>query len=145
VNICYETVLPQLIRQQFVHAIERTSAAPDVMVNLTNDAWYWGSSELDMHLASGVFRTIETRTPLVITANRGLTAYVDFLGRVVEMTERDKPAFLIAEVTLPARRGPYPTAFVAFGDWFALACAVGCVIIVAAGWRYGRARVVQRE
>jgi apolipoprotein N-acyltransferase len=74
-----------------------------------------------------------------------LTAYVDFLGRVVEMTERDKPAFLIAEVTLPARRGLYPTAFVAFGDWFALLCAVSCAIIAVVGWRYRRARVVQRE
>jgi apolipoprotein N-acyltransferase len=145
VNICYETVLPQLIRQQFVHAIQVASAAPDMMVNLTNDAWYWGSSELDMHLASGVFRAIETRTPLVIAANRGLTAYVDYLGRVVETTERDKPAFLIADVRLPTRNGVYPTAFVAYGDWFALVCAVSCAVIGAVGWRYRRGRVVQRE
>jgi apolipoprotein N-acyltransferase len=145
VNICYETVLPQLIRQQFVHAIKQVSAAPDVMVNLTNDAWYWGSSELDMHLASGVYRTVETRTPLVIAANRGLTAYVDYLGRVVETTERDKPAFLIADVRLPTRGGVYPTAFVAYGDWFALVCAVSCAVMAVAGWRYRRAHVVQRE
>jgi apolipoprotein N-acyltransferase len=145
VNICYETVLPQLIRQQFVHAIQQASASPDVMVNLTNDAWYWGSSELDMHLASGVFRTIETRTPLVIAANRGLTAYVDYMGRVVETTERDKPAFLIADVRLPTRSGVYPTAFVAYGDWFALVCAVSCAAMAVAGWGYRRGRVVQRE
>ena len=39
---------------------------PDVLVNVTNDGWFRGSSELDMHLACGVFRAIEMREPLVI-------------------------------------------------------------------------------
>ena len=36
------------------------------MVNVTNDGWFRGSSELDMHLACGVFRAIEMRKPLLI-------------------------------------------------------------------------------
>jgi apolipoprotein N-acyltransferase len=140
VNICYETVLPQLIRQQFLHAISRTSAAPDVMVNLTNDAWYWGSSELDMHLASGVFRAVEMRTPLVIAANRGLSAYVDTFGRVVQVTDRDKSAFLIADVKLPARHGAYPSLFAAYGEWLAILCLLSCIVFAAAGWHGRRSR-----
>ena len=69
-------MLPQLIRRQVVE-LAQLGKTPDVLVNLTNDAWYWGSSELDMHLASGVFRAVEMRTPLVVAANRGLSAYVD--------------------------------------------------------------------
>ncbi|HYO25458.1 MAG TPA: apolipoprotein N-acyltransferase, partial [Lacipirellulaceae bacterium] len=60
-NICYETVLPHLIRRQVVD-LTAAGQTPDVLVNLTNDAWFWGSSELDMHLASGVFRAVEMRT-----------------------------------------------------------------------------------
>jgi apolipoprotein N-acyltransferase len=146
VNICYETVLPQLIRQQFLHAIGRTGQAPDVMVNLTNDAWYWGSSELDMHLASGVFRAIEMRTPLVIAANRGLSAYVDAMGRVVQATERDKPAFLVADVTLRSRAEVYPSLFAAHGEWFAMVCVMGCVAFAIVGGVERRAlRFRQRE
>jgi apolipoprotein N-acyltransferase len=138
VNICYETVLPHLIRRQFVHAIGRASAAPDVMVNLTNDAWYWGSSELDMHLTSDVFRAVEMRTPLVVAANRGLSAYVDYLGRVVQVTKRNEPAFLVSQVRLPPRRGVYPSLFARFGDWFALACLLCCIAFAVVGWRQRR-------
>ena len=59
-NICYETVIPHVIRHQ-VATLDAAGERPDVLVNLTNDAWYWGSSELDMHLACDVFRAVETR------------------------------------------------------------------------------------
>lgn len=136
-NICYETVLPHLIRRQ-VADLARQGKTPDVLVNLTNDAWYWGSSELDMHLASGVFRAVEMRTPLVVAANRGLSAHIDHLGRIVAATERDVPAALVATVTLPPRATAYPSPFVAWGDWFALACLVCCIILAAIGWRTKR-------
>ena len=144
-NICYETVLPHLIRRQ-VAELAVAGKTPDVLVNLTNDAWYWGSSELDMHLASGVFRAVEMRTPLVVSANRGLSAHVDHLGRIVAATERDVPAALVATVTLPSRITAYPSPFAAWGDWFALACLVCCMVLAIIGWRDRRAkRPVQRE
>ncbi len=54
-NICYETVIPHLIRRQ-VSQLRAQGEEPDVLVNITNDGWFRGSSELDMHLACGVFR-----------------------------------------------------------------------------------------
>ena len=145
-NICYETVLPHLIRRQ-VADLSQQGKTPDVLVNLTNDAWYWGSSELDMHLASGVFRAVEMRTPLVVAANRGLSAHVDHLGRIVAATDRDVPAALVATVTLPSRGDSrYPSLFAAYGDWFALACLVCCIVLAVVGWRDRRAkRIVRRE
>jgi apolipoprotein N-acyltransferase len=127
-NICYETVLPQLIRQQ-ISQLVREGKHPDVMVNLTNDAWYWGSSELDMHLASGVFRAIEMRLPLVVAANRGLSANIDNTGRIIAVTKRDVPANLVTYVQLRKyRSGEYPSPFAKYGDWFALACLLCCTV-----------------
>ncbi len=131
VNICYETVLPHLIRRLWNDA--DSSLDPEVMVNLTNDAWYWGSSELDMHLASGVFRAVEMRTPLVVAANRGLSAYVDYMGRVVEVTERNRAATLVANVRLNPRRAN-PSVFAQWGDWPALACLICCMVLVIAAF-----------
>lgn len=142
-NICYETVLPQLIRRQ-VAELSRQGKTPGVLVNLTNDAWYWGSSELDMHLSSGVFRAVEMRTPLVVAANRGLSAHVDHLGRIVAATDRDVPASLVATVTLPPRSGEFPSLFAAYGDWFALACLVCCMVLAAIGWRGRRTERVAK-
>ena len=70
-NICYETVLSHVIRDQ-INALKAGGQPPNVLVNLTNDGWFWGSSELDMHLACGVFRAVECRMPLVDRGQHGL-------------------------------------------------------------------------
>ena len=88
-NICYETAVPHLIRQQ-VEALSEQGAEPDVLVNVTNDGWFWGSSELDLHLKCGVFRAVECRKPLLIAANTGISAWIDGNGRVIEQAPGGK-------------------------------------------------------
>jgi apolipoprotein N-acyltransferase len=129
-NICYESCLPHLIRRQ-VNELSADGRPPDVLVNLTNDAWYWGSSELDMHLACSVFRAVEMRTPLVIAANRGLSAYITDTGSVVAVTERDRADALVVDVRLPPGLGP--TAYALYGDWLPLSCLAASAVFAAVG------------
>jgi len=124
-NICYETAVPHLIRQQVNQASD--SVNPNVLVNLTNDAWYWGSSELDMHLACGVFRAIEMRTPLVIAANGGLSASIDAYGTIRQVTQRQQTAFLLVDLEATAMTSLYRT----WGDWFAILCVLCCVVLAS--------------
>ncbi|MEX0613725.1 MAG: apolipoprotein N-acyltransferase [Pirellulales bacterium] len=133
-NICYETAIPHVIRRQ-VAAVEARGESPDVLVNLTNDAWYWGSSELDMHLACGVFRAVEARRPLVIAANGGISAWIDQFGRVRAQSPRQQADIIIADVELNAMRSWY----VERGDWFAGVCLTCCIALAFVGWR-GRQR-----
>ena len=88
-----------MIRRQ-VATLDAAGERPDVLVNLTNDAWYWGSSELDMHLACDVFRAVETRTPLVIAANGGISAWIDRHGRIRAQSPRQQPDVILADVEL---------------------------------------------
>lgn len=118
-NICFESVLPHLIRGQVVRLRAR-GEEPDVLVNLTNDGWFWGSSELDMHLVCGVFRAIECRKPFLIAANTGFSADIDSAGRIRQRGPRRATAVLIADVELDGRRSPYSV----WGDWFAGLCLV---------------------
>jgi apolipoprotein N-acyltransferase len=134
-SICYETVIPHVIRRQ-VATLDAAGERPDVLVNLTNDAWYWGSSELDMHLACDVFRAVETRTPLVIAANGGISAWIDRHGRIRARSPRQKPDVILADVLLN-RDGP-PTVYVRTGDWFAGLCLTCCGILAIIGWRSRR-------
>jgi len=127
-NICYETVVPHLIRRHLLE-LKQANIRPDVLLNLTNDAWFWGSSELDMHLTCGVFRAVETRTPLLIAANGGLSAQVDHLGHIRQVTPRQEPTFLL--VDLENVRRPL-TFYTRYGDWFAGLCVVCCVILTLA-------------
>jgi apolipoprotein N-acyltransferase len=130
-SICYETVIPHVIRRQVV-ALVASGRPPDVLVNVTNDAWYWGSSELDMHLACGVFRSVETRRPLVIAANGGISAWIDHAGRIRAQSPRMAEAVIIADVELFRDAGL--TLYMRAGDWFAGACLACCVTLAAVGW-----------
>ena len=133
-NICYESVLPHLIRRQ-VKTLARAGLEPHVLVNLTNDGWFWGSSELDMHLVCGVFRAVECRKPFLIAANTGFSAWIDSDGRVKDRGPRRAPDTLVAEVGRD-RRGSW---YLEHGDWVAGVCLVGCVLFATVGvlgrWR----------
>jgi apolipoprotein N-acyltransferase len=123
VNICYETALPVAVRSLVV-GLTRTGRRPDVIVNLTNDGWFWGSSELDMHLVAAIFRAVEVRTPIVIAANTGFSAHIDGSGRLLERGPRRATATLRAAVE-PDRR-PTPWLFTGTAPLW------GCVAVVAA-------------
>jgi apolipoprotein N-acyltransferase len=131
-NICYETVIPHVIRRQ-ANTLHGGSRRPDVLVNMTNDAWYWGSSELEQHLACGVFRAIETRRPLVIAANGGISAWIDHTGHIRAQSPKQQPDVIIADVEKVSTASWY----MQWGDWFAATCLTGCVILAVVGWKTG--------
>jgi apolipoprotein N-acyltransferase len=106
VNICYETALPEAVRSLVVE-LGRRGGRPDVIVNLTNDGWFWGSSELDMHLTAAVFRAVEVRTPLVIAANTGFSAWIDGSGRLLARGPRRAVGVVRAAVRRDGRTSPW--------------------------------------
>jgi apolipoprotein N-acyltransferase len=128
-NICYETVIPHVIRRQAATLVGG-SVPPGVLVNLTNDAWYWGSSGLDMHLACDVFRAVETRTPMLVAANGGISAWIDHRGRIRAQSPRQQTDVILADVE---PRPPRTSCYVRWGDWFAGACLLACVALAAVG------------
>ena len=122
-TICYETALPEAVRSLML-ALEQQNNRPDVIVNLTNDGWFWGSSELDMHLTAAIFRAIEVRTPVVIAANTGFSAWIDSSGRLLARGPRRNTATLRAKVVPDGRKSPWLA-------WGALPMGV-CVAVLAA-------------
>lgn len=100
-NICFESMMPQLIRRQ-VRQLSVDGASPDVLVNLTNDSWFKGTSMLDHHLASSILCSVENRRPLLVAANTGISAEIDGSGRVRNRSERMTARAILAE--------PYPDA-----------------------------------
>ncbi|MDZ7617084.1 MAG: apolipoprotein N-acyltransferase [Patescibacteria group bacterium] len=127
-SICYESVLPHLIGRQ-LRALAAEGREADILVNLTNDGWFWGSSQLDMHLACGVFRAVEFRKPLLIAANTGFSAWIDGDGRLRNRGRRRNTDILLAEVSPDPRRSLY----LRHGDWFAGSCLALCVLLAIFG------------
>lgn len=79
--ICYEDIIPS-----FVNKIVR-SGKPDLLVNITNDAWFGDSTEPWIHLALSKFRAIEHRRFFVRSTNSGISAFIDPVGRVLAHTD----------------------------------------------------------
>lgn len=145
-SICYENVLPHVIARQ-VRMLARQGREPHVLVNLTNDGWFWGSSELDMHLICAVFRAVECRKPFLVAANTGFSAWIDGEGRIRAQGPRRDKQILLAEVGADPRHSWY----LQHGDWFAGCCLLGCVLpageLLFRGFRrwsvWGRGRPVE--
>jgi apolipoprotein N-acyltransferase len=116
-----------VIRRFF--ATGASGASPDMLVNLSNDGWFHGSSELDMHLAIGVFRAVENRVPLARAVNTGLSALVDGNGEIVATLPKESKAVLSVVVPLDPRESLYSR----WGDWLGLSCLAATIGLVPMG------------
>ncbi len=134
-SICFESTVPHLIRRQ-VQALAQQGQPPEILVNLTNDGWFWGSSILDLHLACAIFRAVELRRPYVVAANTGLTAAIDGDGVVRELLPRRQEGFIVTQVTTDARRSHYAI----WGDLFAGLCLAVCGALGITAWWTRRKR-----
>ncbi|MBS0263560.1 MAG: apolipoprotein N-acyltransferase [Planctomycetes bacterium] len=137
--ICFEDTVPHLVRgivnSTTVPAAQGTGRV-DFLVNMTNDGWFHGSSELDQHLITARFRCVECRTPMVRAVNTGISAFIDGDGVVRKQAEGLKThgpklddAIVVDHVPLDSRQSLYLRA----GDWFAGLCLACCGFVSLTG------------
>jgi apolipoprotein N-acyltransferase len=128
VLICYESVFPQLSRYYRRHGA-------DLIVNITNDAWFGRSSAPHQHLAHLALRAIENRVGILRSANTGISGYIDPLGQPHGMTD----LFVSAARTYTPETTSVRTLYVIAGDWIGTLCIAATLAMVAAYWRRVRA------
>ena len=104
---CYEDTLPGVGRR-IVNALE-----PNLLVNVTNDAWFFGTAEPELHARLGAMRAIEQRRDLVRAVNMGVASWVDAAGTVRARYSGEPPELLFAT---PAVRDAPLTFYARFGD-----------------------------
>ena len=75
--ICYEDIVPSLAR-------EATLSGAELLVNLTNDAWFGDTVAPYQHNLIASFRAIENRRFLLRSTNTGLTAIINPIGKTIE-------------------------------------------------------------
>jgi len=119
VFICYEAIFPSEVR-------DVVRAGADVLVNITNDAWFGPSAAPVQHLAMAAFRAIETHRYLIRAANTGISAIVAPDGEIVQASPLFTPVVLAGQVNPIASHTPY----VRYGDVFAWATVVVSSITV---------------
>ncbi len=103
---CFEDTLPEAGR-------EAAEVTPNLLVNVTNDAWFEGTAESELHLRLAVLRSVELRRDMVRAVNLGVTSWVDAAGRVRARYDIAPGGTLMAE---PALVGGGPTIYAQAGD-----------------------------
>jgi apolipoprotein N-acyltransferase len=103
---CFEDTLP-------VAGREAAEVSPNLLVNVTNDAWFSGSAESELHLRLAVLRSVELRREIIRAVNMGVTSWVDAAGRV--RARYDVPA-AGTMMTEPALLSGGPTIYAQAGD-----------------------------
>jgi apolipoprotein N-acyltransferase len=127
--ICYEAIFPGLVRRF-------AAGGAELLVNVTNDAWYGTTSAPYQHLVMAAFRAVENRRYMVRAANTGITAVVDPFGRVLEPTRLFDRTVLVREVPFLAET----TFYTRHGDVFARACAAIALALVTGSFTAPRHR-----
>jgi apolipoprotein N-acyltransferase len=124
--ICLEDIVTRFTRRL-------AQLHPQLLVNITNDAWFGNTSEPWEHLALSVFRSVEQRTEMVRAVNTGVSALIDLNGRVVARTYSvdplvtPRPADKI--LVEPAMVEGGHTFYARFGDVFGWLCAATTVFL----------------
>jgi apolipoprotein N-acyltransferase len=118
--ICYESIFPEIAHEAVVRGA-------NLLVNLTNDAWYGRSSAPYQSLAMAVLRAVENKRTLIRAANTGISGVVDPLGHVVQASEIFTESALVAQAPMLE----ITTVFNRNGGRFGAICAFGLVFMVA--------------
>ena len=91
--ICYEGIFPEL-------AQERIEKGANILINISNDAWYGDTSAPRQHLNLVTMRAVEQGRYMLRGTNTGISACIDPLGRVSHATELFVDAAVAAEAEL---------------------------------------------
>ena len=118
ISICYEDIFAYISR---AHALKRANA----LLVVTNDAWYPTSYEPYQHFANSVFRTVETRLPMLRCGNSNYSVVVGPNGKLQSIAGKTPGKFERVSQILEFRcpLDPEPTFYTRYGNLFIGICA----------------------
>jgi apolipoprotein N-acyltransferase len=120
--ICYDALDPALARAALREGAE-------LIVTLSNDAWFAEGAGPHLHLAMAAFRSLETRRAQLRATPTGVSAVVLPNGEIAAQLPVHARDVLAA--TVPLLSGP-PGLFARFGDWLGPLAALGAAGLVLA-------------
>ncbi len=121
--ICYEIIFPGLVRKF-------ADSGANVLVTITNDAWFGHTAAPYQHFSMAVFRAVENRAPVVRAANTGISGFIDSRGRII----RESGLFVEDVLTQTVNTGLKKSFYTKYGDVFAYICIVSSLLLFVWGF-----------
>ena len=104
--ICFESIFPELSRRLVLNGAR-------FLINISNDAWFERTTAVYQHSSFLVLRAIENRREVVRSANTGISAFYDRLGRSRKVSELDETI----SATDTVKTYNQLTFYTRHGDW----------------------------
>ncbi|SNY90390.1 apolipoprotein N-acyltransferase [Cohaesibacter sp. ES.047] len=117
--ICYEIA--------FSSDILSFPKSADLIINVTNDAWFGKTIGPSQHLHIARMRAVETGLPVLRVANTGISAVIDARGKVEKQLELGAEGLIQTHVPLKLSATPYAR----FGNWIFFAVCVLLILTTA--------------
>lgn len=118
--ICYESVFGEYITKHI-----RDGAGAIFII--TNDGWWKNTNGYKHHLSYASLRAIETRRPVIRSANTGISCFIDIRGKIVRETGWWVPSVIKGTFNYEDRITPY----VRFGDYLLYIASVISILTLA--------------
>jgi len=135
-HICYEDLFGEELATRF----SDPAAAPTLLVNVSNLAWFGDGQAIDQHVQISRMRALEFERPMVRATNTGATVVIDHRGRITAALPRSVRMVLDADVEGRATITPYAALTARWGLW--PWWAVGLLVL---GWSARSKPVLQNE
>ncbi len=100
--ICYEVIFPQLVQK-------RIQQGANILLNISNDAWFGRTSAPRQHLHQAVLRSLEQKRWILRGTNTGISAFISPQGRIEAASDLfqaqtlNSTSFAISEKTFFSR------------------------------------------
>ncbi|MFL2890110.1 MAG: apolipoprotein N-acyltransferase [Pelagibacteraceae bacterium] len=90
--ICYEII--------FTEFIQKIQKDVNLIINISEDAWFGGSIGPHQHFAKAIFRAVESNKILARSANKGISAFINNNGQVIKRLEPNEKGNIELDIPL---------------------------------------------
>jgi apolipoprotein N-acyltransferase len=90
--ICYEVIFTKFIQEANINT--------NLIINISEDAWFGNTIGPEQHHAKSIFRAIESGTFFLRSANKGISAIIDNRGKTIKQLNRNEAGNIEFEVPL---------------------------------------------
>ena len=118
-TLCSENFFPDISRRFVLSGAK-------VLTNHTNDAWFFDTAAPYQHFMMNVFRAVENRKAVLVSANSGISGIIDASGRIVSSLSSYTSGMLGGEFL----QNDYISFYTYHGDIFVKLCAAAVVVLL---------------
>jgi apolipoprotein N-acyltransferase len=119
-TICSENFFPDISRRFVLSGAK-------VLSNHTNDAWFFDTAAAHQHFMMNIFRAVENRKAVIVSANSGISGIIEASGIIIKKTSLSKSALLTGSFL----QNDFKTFYTKRGDVFIYVCLVLSVLLLS--------------